>query len=160
MVKFWRSVAQMPNNIEKNFSQLGTLVVLISVTILYTVINFSCGSAMQLKLAETLLIKVRTGDIWGCTIVSLEPKCYCHSLIAVQLIIACLISIGFMLLFFQYLHPLRSLFAHNVIDYLHCICCHRQHWEGLRPQSHHILHLQLLPPYYSIFSNENIPINW
>lgn len=133
----------MPNNIEKNFSRVGTLVVLISVTILYAGINFSCWSAMQLKLADRDLVD--KGQNWGHmglhysvrlvenVIMVLVFKYfgvkvllnYCHSLIAVQLIIAYLISIGVMLLFFQYLHPLRSLFTNNVVDYLHCICCRR-----------------------------------
>ncbi|XP_037678437.1 XK-related protein 2 isoform X3 [Choloepus didactylus] len=146
-VKFWRSGAQMPNNIEKNFSRVGTLVVLISVTVLYAGINFSCWSAMQLKLADRELVD--KDQNWGHmglhysvrlvenVIMVLVFKFfgvkvllnYCHSLIALQLIIAYLISIGFMLLFFQYLHPLRSLFTHNVVDYLHCICCHR-HPQG------------------------------
>lgn len=142
-VKFWRSSAQMPNNIEKNFSRVGTLVVLISVTVLYAGINFSCWSALQLKLADRDLVE--KGQNWGHmglhysvrlvenVIMVLVFKFfgvkvllnYCHSLIALQLIIVYLISIGFMLLFFQYLHPLRSLFTHNVVDYLHCVCCHR-----------------------------------
>lgn len=146
-VKFWRSGAHMPNNIEKNFSRLGTLVVLISVTILYAGINFSCWSALQLKLADSDLVE--KGQNWGHmglhysvrllenVIMVLVFKFfgvkvllnYCHSLIALQLIIAYLISIGFMLLFFQYLHPLRSLFTHNVVDYLHCVCCY-QHPRG------------------------------
>lgn len=146
-VKFWRSGAQMPNNIEKNFSRVGTLVVLISVTILYAGINFSCWSAMQLKLADRDLVD--KGQNWGHmglhysvrlvenVIMVLVFKYfgvkvllnYSHSLMAIQLIIAYLISIGFMLLFFQYLHPLRSLFTHNVVDYLHCICCRRHHRE-------------------------------
>uniref|UniRef100_A0ABI7W4C0 XK-related protein n=1 Tax=Felis catus TaxID=9685 RepID=A0ABI7W4C0_FELCA len=146
-VKFWRSGAQMPNNIEKNFSRVGTLVVLISITVLYAGINFSCWSALQLKLADRDLVD--KGQNWGHMglhyIVRLVENVimvlvfkffgvkvllnYCHSLIALQLIIAYLISIGFMLLFFQYLHPLRSLFTHNVVDYLHCVCCH-QHPRG------------------------------
>ncbi|KAI4554935.1 hypothetical protein MJG53_020234 [Ovis ammon polii x Ovis aries] len=142
-LKFWRSGAQMPNNIEKNFSRVGTLVVLISVTVLYAGINFSCWSALQLKLADRDLVE--KGQNWGHmglhysvrlienVIMVLVFKFfgvkvllnYCHSLIALQLIVAYLISIGFMLLFFQYLHPLRSLFTHNVVDYLHCVCTHR-----------------------------------
>ena len=142
-LKFWRSGAQMPNNIEKNFSRVGTLVVLISVTVLYAGINFSCWSALQLKLADRDLVE--KGQNWGHmglhysvrlienVIMVLVFKFfgvkvllnYCHSLIALQLIVAYLISIGFMLLFFQYLHPLRSLFTHNVADYLHCVCTHR-----------------------------------
>ena len=47
-VKFWRSGAQMPNNIEKNFSRVGTLVVLISITVLYAGIN--CKADQQEKL--------------------------------------------------------------------------------------------------------------
>lgn len=143
-VKFWRSGAQMPNNIEKNFSRVGTLVVLISVTVLYAGINFSCWSALQLKLADRDLVD--KGQNWGHMALHYSVRLvenvimvlvfkflgakvllnYCHSLIALQLIIAYVISIGFMLLFFQYLHPLRSLFTHNVVDYLHCVCCHRQ----------------------------------
>ncbi|XP_072482515.1 XK-related protein 2 [Notamacropus eugenii] len=140
-VRFWKSGAQMPNNIEKNFSRVGTLVVLISITVLYSAINFSCWPAMQLRLAERDLVEktqnwshmavhytVRLLENIVMVLVfrSLGAKVlinYCHTFIAVQLIVAYLISIAFMLLFYQYLHPLRSLFPYNVIDYLHCVCC-------------------------------------
>ncbi|XP_068921353.1 XK-related protein 2 [Petaurus breviceps papuanus] len=140
-VRLWKSGAQMPNNIEKNFSCLGTLVVLISITVLYSAINFSCWPAMQLRLADHDLVEktqnwrhmavhytVRLLENISMVLVFcfLGTKVlinYCHTFIAVQLIVAYLISIAFMLLFYQYLHPLRSLFPYNVIDYLHCVCC-------------------------------------
>uniref|UniRef100_A0A4X2K266 XK-related protein n=2 Tax=Vombatus ursinus TaxID=29139 RepID=A0A4X2K266_VOMUR len=140
-VRFWKSGAQMPNNIDKNFSHVGTLVVLISITVLYSAINFSCWPAMQLRLAERDLVEktqnwshmavhytVRLLENISMVLVFrfLGTKIlinYCHTFIAVQLIVAYLISIAFMLLFYQYLHPLRSLFAYNVVDYLHCVCC-------------------------------------
>nr|XP_020819086.1 XK-related protein 2 [Phascolarctos cinereus] len=140
-VRFWKSGAQMPNNIEKNFSRVGTLVVLISITVLYSAINFSCWPAMQLRLAERDLVEktqnwshmavhytVRLLENISMVLVFrfLGTKIlinYCHTFVAVQLIVAYLISIAFMLLFYQYLHPLRSLFSYNVVDYLHCVCC-------------------------------------
>ncbi|XP_044541112.1 XK-related protein 2-like [Gracilinanus agilis] len=140
-VRFWRSGAQMPNNIEKNFSHVGTLVVLASITILYSAISFSCWPAMQLRLDDRELVEksqnwshmavhyfVRLVEnvIMVLVFRSLGTKIllnYCHTFIAVQLIVAYLISIVFMLLFYQYLHPLRSLFTRNVIDYLHCASC-------------------------------------
>ncbi|XP_043829601.1 XK-related protein 2 [Dromiciops gliroides] len=140
-VRFWKSGAQMPSNIEKNFSRVGTLVVLISVTVLYSAINFSCWPAIQLRLAERDLVE-KTQN-WSHMAVHYTVRLleniimvlvfrflgtrilinYCHTFIAVQLIVAYLVSIAFMLLFYQYLHPLRSLFPSNVIDYLHCVCC-------------------------------------
>uniref|UniRef100_F7CWH2 XK-related protein n=1 Tax=Monodelphis domestica TaxID=13616 RepID=F7CWH2_MONDO len=140
-VRFWRSGAQMPNNIEKNFSYVGTLVVLASITILYSAISFSCWPAMQLRLDDRELVEksqnwnhmavhyfVRLVEniIMVLVFRSLGTKIlldYCHTFIALQLILAYVISIVFMLLFYQYLHPLRSLFPRNVIDYLHCVCC-------------------------------------
>ncbi|XP_051824320.1 XK-related protein 2 [Antechinus flavipes] len=140
-VRFWKSGAQMPNNIEKNFSRVGTLVVLVSITVLYSAINFSCWPAMQLRLADRDLVE-KTQN-WShmalhYTLRLLENIAmvlvfrflgakvlmnYCHTFICVQLIVTYLISITFMLLFYQYLHPLRSLFSHNIADYLHCVCC-------------------------------------
>ncbi|XP_074057369.1 XK-related protein 2 [Macrotis lagotis] len=139
-VQFWKKGIPLPN-IEENFSWVGTLVVLISITVLYSAINFTCWPAIQLKLTERDLVE-KTQNwghmAWHYFLRLLENIImllvfrfmgakvlinYCHTFMIVQLIIAYMISIAFMLLFYQYLHPLRSLFPYNLTDYLNCTCC-------------------------------------
>ncbi|XP_031801148.1 XK-related protein 2-like [Sarcophilus harrisii] len=122
-VEFWRSGAKFPNNTEKNISRVHTLAILMLVTILYAGINFFCWSAVKLRLADKEFID--KSQNWGhmalhysirlienvimVVVFSLQGGktilyC-CDSLIALQLVITYLLSIGFMLLFHQYLHP-------------------------------------------------------
>ncbi|XP_072483985.1 XK-related protein 2-like [Notamacropus eugenii] len=122
-IEFWRSGAKFPSNTEKNISRVGTLAMFMLVTILYAGINFSCWSAVKLRLADRELID--KSQNWGHMALHYSIRLIenivmvvvfrfrggktilycCDSLIALQLIITYLLSIGFMLLFHQYLHP-------------------------------------------------------
>ncbi|KAG8447719.1 hypothetical protein GDO86_015004 [Hymenochirus boettgeri] len=142
-IRFWKSGARLPMNIEKNFSKFGTVVVLGSVTLLYSAINMFCWSAVQLNLADRDLID--QAQNWGrlslhYTIRLVENAALtllwyfykvdvfeyiCSPLLVVQLLVGYAGSIFFMLVFYQYLHPCRSLFSHNVADLLTCVYCKR-----------------------------------
>ncbi|XP_015743892.1 XK-related protein 2 [Python bivittatus] len=143
-VEFWRSGAKLPDNVEKNFSRVGTLAVLLSITLLYGGINVFCWSAVQLRLSRRDLI-VRSQN-WGClaffyvfrgienSVLLLvwyffKTDIYeylCTPMLVLQLLVAYCLAIVFMLFFMQYLHPCRRLFTHNVSDFLHCVCCQKQ----------------------------------
>ncbi|KAM4664410.1 XK-related protein 2 isoform 1-T4 [Discoglossus pictus] len=142
-IRFWRSGASLPDNVEKNFSCLGTVTVLGTVTLLYSAINMFCWSAVQLNLAERDLIDqaqnwgrlslhyiVRLAENIALTLLWYFYKedsfeYFCTPLLVVQLLVGYATAISFMLLFFQYLHPCRTLFSHNVSDFLMCVCCKR-----------------------------------
>lgn len=140
-VQFWISGAQLPDNVEKNFSRVGTLAVLCTITLLYAGINIFCWSAVQLRLAERELIA--KSQNWGCLVLyyvlrglenSVLVICwyffktdiyeyFCSPMLVLQLIVAYCLAVAFMLFFMQYLHPCRRLFTHNISDFLECVCC-------------------------------------
>ncbi|XP_016072785.1 PREDICTED: XK-related protein 3 [Miniopterus natalensis] len=122
-LEFWTSGAHLPSNTTKKFNPVGTVLILIVITLLYAAINFSCWSAVKLQLSnEEVIDKTQK---WGHRTLHYSIRLLenvtmilvfkflggksllncCDSLIATQLIITYLLSIGFMLLFYQYLHP-------------------------------------------------------
>lgn len=143
-VEFWARRASMPDNLENNLSKLGTCVVLCMVTLLYACINVFCWSAVQLNLAEHELIEKQPRWIHLALYytfrfvenVALIVAWYffksdfyeyvCAPLLVVQLIVCYGLAVLFMLLFYQFCHPARKLFKHNVEDCLRCACCWRK----------------------------------
>ncbi|XP_077589476.1 XK-related protein 2 isoform X1 [Stigmatopora nigra] len=136
--ELWAKKGSLARDVEKNFSRLGTVVVLSLFTLLYACVNVFCWSAVQLDLAHAELLDRR--QRWGrlaayyaarfaenLLLISLwyffKSDFYeyvCAPLLAVQLMVCYGLAVLFMLLFYQYLHPCRRLFRRNVH---HCLPC-------------------------------------
>uniref|UniRef100_H2U318 XK-related protein n=1 Tax=Takifugu rubripes TaxID=31033 RepID=H2U318_TAKRU len=141
--EFWAKKGSLTQGVERNFSNFGTVVVLTLFTLLYACINVFCWSAVQLDFTHRELIQRKQG--WGrlalyycgrfvenLVLITLwyfyKSDFYekvCTPLLVVQLLICYSLSVLFMLLFYQFCHPCRSLFKHNVHDCLRCICCQK-----------------------------------
>ncbi|XP_020779083.1 XK-related protein 2 [Boleophthalmus pectinirostris] len=139
-VEFWARKGSLAENIEKNFSKLGTTVVLCMFTLLYACINIFCWSAVQLDLTHRELIErqqrwARLALYYSCRFLEnfllitlwyfFKSDFYeyvCAPLLVVQLLIFYSLAVLFMLLFYQFFHPCRRLFKYNVHDCLHCVC--------------------------------------
>uniref|UniRef100_A0A8C1TAR7 XK-related protein n=1 Tax=Cyprinus carpio TaxID=7962 RepID=A0A8C1TAR7_CYPCA len=152
-VEFWARKASLPENIEKNFSKLGTTVVLCMVTFLYACINISCWSAVQLDLADhdlvekqprwrSLAIYYTLRFMENVTLIVLwyffKSDFYeyiCTPLLVVQLIVCYSLAVIFMLIFHQFCHPCRKLFYYNVEDCLRCACCGKKK-QAQPPEDH------------------------
>ena len=142
--RFWARKGPLSQDVEKNFSKLGTKVVVSMFTLLYACINVFCWSAVQLDLTHWELIERK--QHWGrlamyycgrfvenLLLITLwyfyKSDFYeyvCAPLLAVQLLICYSLAMLFMLLFYQFCHPCRSLFKYNVHDCLRCVCCHKR----------------------------------
>ncbi|XP_038604123.1 XK-related protein 2 [Tachyglossus aculeatus] len=140
-VRFWMSGAKLPV-IERTLTCVGTTVVLITVTVIHTGINYFSWSAMQLRLDQPELMKTTPGwgammlhysirlveDITLVTIWLVRPEKVlalqnlCRPYIAVQLLVGQLLSFVLLLFFFQYLHPFRALFPESISEYIHRKC--------------------------------------
>ncbi|CAG09840.1 unnamed protein product, partial [Tetraodon nigroviridis] len=139
--EFWAKKGSLTQGLEPNLSHFGTVVVLSLFTLLYACINVFCWSAVQLDFTHRELIQRRQG--WGrlalyycarfvenfvlITLWYFNKSDFfeyvCAPLLVVQLLIGYSMSVLFMLVFYQFCHPCRSLFKYNVHDCLHCICC-------------------------------------
>ena len=139
-VEFWARKGRLPENVEKNFSKLGTTVVLCMFTLLYACINVFCWSAVQLDLSHRELIDKK--QRWdrlaayycgrfaeNCLLIGLwyahKSDFYeyvCAPMLVVQLTVCYGMAVLFMLLFYQYFHPCKRLFKHNIHDCFHCVC--------------------------------------
>lgn len=141
--EFWAKKGSLTEDVEKNFSKLGTIVVLSMFTLLYACINIFCWSAVQLDLTHRELIERKqrwdrlamyyTGRfVENFVLITLWYyfksdffEYVCTLLLAVQLLICYSLAVLFMLIFHQFCHPCRRLFKYNVHDCLHCVCCHK-----------------------------------
>lgn len=141
--EFWAKGGSLTDDVEKNFSKLGTVVVLCMFTLLYACINVFCWSAVQLDLTHRELIERK--QVWGglakyysarfvenFLLITLwyffKSDFYeyvCAPLLVVQLLICYSLAVLFMLLFYQFCHPCRRLFKYNVHDCLRCVCCRK-----------------------------------
>uniref|UniRef100_A0A096M5N7 XK-related protein n=1 Tax=Poecilia formosa TaxID=48698 RepID=A0A096M5N7_POEFO len=156
-VEFWAQKGSLAEGVEKNFSKLGTAVVLCMFTLLYACINVFCWSAVELDLAHQELINRKQSwrrlalyysgrFLENLILITLWYffksdffEYVCALLVVVQLLIGYCLAVLFMMLFYQFCHPCRSLFKYNVHDCLHCICC--RHRPASRRGS--------MPPSYS-----------
>uniref|UniRef100_A0A8C7WR10 XK-related protein n=1 Tax=Oryzias sinensis TaxID=183150 RepID=A0A8C7WR10_9TELE len=143
-VKLWCKKTGPTGDVEKDFSKLGTTIVLFLFTLLFACINVFCWSAVQLDLAHNDLIEKRQNwfqlamyysgrFVENLLLITLwyffKSDFYeyvCAPLLAVQLLICYSLAVLFMLLFYEFCHPLRSLFQHNVHNCLQCICCRKK----------------------------------
>lgn len=146
--EFWHKRGSLTKDVEKNFSKLGTIIVLFMFTLLYACINIFCWSAVQLDLTHKELIERK--QRWdrlalyysgrfleNFILITLwyffKSDFYeyvCAPLLVVQLLIGYSLAVLFMLLFYQFCHPCRRLFKYNVHDCLHCVCCHKGRKTG------------------------------
>lgn len=131
-VLFWRSGSPFPENIEKTLSRVGTTIVLALLTFLYAGINMFCWSAVQLRLCDPDLIDkshswrhvasyygLRFLENGALTLLwhAYQTDVYRtvdEPVLALLLLVGYSAAIFFMLLFYQFCHPCRRLFATSV----------------------------------------------
>ncbi|XP_027544986.1 membrane transport protein XK [Neopelma chrysocephalum] len=135
-ILFWRSKSSFPENIEKEFSRVGTTIVLCLLTFLYAGINMFCWSAVQVELNDPDLIS-KSQNWYRMTVyytlrfvenAFLLLMWYLHKtdiymyvctpLLFLRLLLGYCMAIFFMLMFYQYCHPCKKLFSSSITQAL------------------------------------------
>ncbi|NXS10303.1 XK protein, partial [Neodrepanis coruscans] len=135
-ILFWRSESPFPENIEKEFSRVGTTIVLCLLTFLYAGINMFCWSAVQVELDDPDLISksqnwTRMTVYYTLRLVEnafllmmwyiYRTDIYlyvCTPLLFLRLLLCYCMAIFFMLVFYQFCHPCKKLFSSSITEAL------------------------------------------
>ncbi|NWS15970.1 XK protein, partial [Pachyramphus minor] len=135
-ILFWRSKSPFPENIEKEFSRVGTTIVLCLFTFLYAGINTFCWSAVQVELKDPDLIS-KSHNWYRMTayytlrffenaflllmwyLYKTDIYMYvCTPLLFLRLLLSYCMAIFFMLVFYQFCHPCKKLFSSTISETL------------------------------------------
>ncbi|XP_074237383.1 XK-related protein 3 isoform X2 [Saimiri boliviensis] len=124
-LEFWKNGAHLPSSTEDS-SVVGTVLMLIVITLLYAAINFSCWAAVKLQLSNEKIFDRR--ERWGHRILHYSFQFLenvmmiiafifyrgetllncCYTLVAIHVLIIYLLGFSFMCLFYHYLYPRKS----------------------------------------------------
>ncbi|NXF06761.1 XK protein, partial [Smithornis capensis] len=135
-ILFWRSESPFPQNIEKEFSRVGTTIVLCLLTFLYAGINMFCWSAVQVELSDPDLIS--KSQNWCRMAVYYVLRLFenafllmmwylyktdiylyvCTPLLFLRLLLCYCMAVFFMLVFYQFCHPCKKLFSSSITEAL------------------------------------------
>ncbi|NWU79126.1 XK protein, partial [Onychorhynchus coronatus] len=135
-ILFWRSKSPFPENIEKEFSRVGTTIVLCLLTFLYAGINMFCWSAVQVELSDPDLIS-KSQNWYQMTmfytlrfmenaflllmwyLYKTDIYMYvCTPLLFLRMLLSYCMAIFFMLVFYQFCHPCKKLFSSSITEAL------------------------------------------
>ncbi|NXP28645.1 XK protein, partial [Scytalopus superciliaris] len=135
-ILFWHSKSPFPENIEKEFSRVGTTIVLCLLTFLYAGINMFCWSAVQVDINDPDLISksqnwYRMAMYYTLRFIEnafllmlwylYKTDIYmyvCTPLLFLRLLLCYCMAIFFMLVFYQYCHPCKKLFSSSITEAL------------------------------------------
>ncbi|NWR91560.1 XK protein, partial [Furnarius figulus] len=135
-ILFWRSKSPFPENIEKEFSRVGTTIVLCLLTFLYAGINMFCWSAVQVNINDPDLIS-KSQNWYQMTVFYIlrfienaflllmwylhKTDIYlyvCTVSLFLRLLLSYCTAIFFMLVFYQFCHPCKKLFSSTITEAL------------------------------------------
>ncbi|XP_061643559.1 XK-related protein 2 isoform X2 [Phyllopteryx taeniolatus] len=117
--EFWAKKGSLAEDVEKNFSKLGTAVVLCLFTLLYACINVFCWSAVQLDLGHAELIDRK--QRWG-RLAAYYGARFVENLLLITL-------------WYFFKSDFYDLFRHNIHDCLRCVCWRRRAGRARRAPS-------------------------
>ncbi|NXM71312.1 XK protein, partial [Serilophus lunatus] len=135
-ILFWHSKSPFPEIVEKEFSRVGTTIVLCLLTFLYAGINMFCWSAVQVELSVPDLISKSQNwtQMTVYYVLRLVENAFllmmwyiyrtdiylyvCAPLLFLRLLLCYCMAVFFMLVFYQFCHPCKKLFSSSITEAL------------------------------------------